>query len=431
MDRRLQTRYVKLVKSQMSASTRTAAGPAKLPQTAQAAAVTQAAWRFYNNERVSLAALIEPLREAGRLGCKASAAEFVLLAHDWSKLDYGSHPSKADRLSLTHKDDIGYDLTCSLLVDAHSGVPLAPMEMHLKTAQAVHSTSPSPPQVSDHHLDQLQPIMERSQTWQLSKRVVHIVDREADSLGHYRSWYAAGHLFLVRGDDRRVLWNGQSYLISQIVGECEQNGSFREVRKVLYHGKKARQQVAEVRVVLHKPHKTRVNGRQLDIPGPPLRLRLVISRVLDQQGGILATWILLTNVPTEEADASQIALWYYWRWQIESFYKLLKSHGQEVEAWQQESGEAIARRLLVAAMACVVVWTLQRETSPQAEEAKKVLVRLSGRQMKRKVTATAPALLAGYFVLLSITDLLESTHYNLEDLKSLATQSLPFLNPGG
>src|SRR5690606_23945683 len=104
---------------------------------------------------------------------------------------------------------------------------------------------------------------------------------------------------------------------------------------------------------------------------------------------------------------------------------------QEVEAWQQESGEAIARRLLVAAMACVVVWTLQRETSPQAEEAKKVLVRLSGRQMKRKVTATAPALLAGYFVLLSITDLLESTHYNLEDLKSLATQSLPFLNPGG
>jgi hypothetical protein len=431
MDRRLQLRYVKLVKSQMSASARTAAGPVKLPQTAQAAAATQAAWRFYNNERVSLAALAEPLREAGRLGAGASASDFILLAYDWSKLDYGAHESKTDRLQRTHQHDLGYDLTCALLVDAHSGAPLAPMELHLKTAQTVQSTSDFPPLVTDQHLDQLQPMMERAERWQLGKRVVHLVDREADSLGHYRRWHAAGHLFLVRGDDRRVLHNGQSCLISQLVRDCEQNGRFREIRAVQHRGKKARQQVAELPVTLHKPHKTRIQGRQREIVGPPLDLRLVISQVRDEQGKLLATWTLLTNVPVELADAGQIALWYYWRWRIESFYKLLKSHGQEVEAWQQESGEAIARRLLVAAMACVVVWTLERETSPQAEEIKKVLVRLSGRQMKHKVTATAPALLAGYFVLLSITDLLESTNYQLEDLKSVAAKSLPFLTPGG
>ena len=65
-------------------------------------------------------------------------------------------------------------------------------------------------------------------------------------------------------------------------------------------------------------------------------------RVVDEAGWILAEWTLLTNVPAESADASQIAMWYYWRWRIESFFKLLKSHGHHLEQWQQESGPAIA-----------------------------------------------------------------------------------------
>ena len=53
-------------------------------------------------------------------------------------------------------------------------------------------------------------------------------------------------------------------------------------------------------------------------------------------------------------DASTLALW-YWRWQIECFFKLLKSAGHELESWQQESALAIAKSLLVASMACVTV----------------------------------------------------------------------------
>lgn len=49
MDRRLQFRYQVLVKSQMSSASRTAAGPALLPEGTHAAEVTQAAWRLYNN----------------------------------------------------------------------------------------------------------------------------------------------------------------------------------------------------------------------------------------------------------------------------------------------------------------------------------------------------------------------------------------------
>jgi hypothetical protein len=216
-------------------------------------------------------------------------------------------------------------------------------------------------------------------------------------------------------------------LISEIVEHFDKAFEFKDVREVSFQGKSARQEVAEATIVLHRPHKTRTNGKQRDVAGEPLQVRLVAARVVDSDGYILAEWTLLTNVP-EDVDASQIAIWYYWRWRIESFFKLMKSHGQQLEYWQQQSGEAITRRLLVAAMACVVVWTLDRQVTPEAEETKRMLIRLSGRRMKRSVPYTFPAMLAGYFVLLSMADLLEHTDYDLRKIKALAAKALPFVD---
>jgi len=145
-------------------------------------------------------------------------------------------------------------------------------------------------------------------------------------------------------------------------------------------------------------------------------------------GEVLARWLLLTNVPASEADAATVARWYYWRWRIESYHKLLKGAGQQVEQWQQESAAALARRLLVAAMACVVVWRLARDDRPQAAAMREVLVRLSGRQMRRgKATRgfTEPALLAGLGVLLPMLELLE--HHDVADLRAMAEAALPGL----
>jgi hypothetical protein len=58
-----------------------------------------------------------------------------------------------------------------------------------------------------------------------------------------------------------------------------------------------------------------------------------VSRILSDDGDILAEWLLMTNVMT--VDASEIALWYFWRWQIECFFKLLKKAGHDLESWQR------------------------------------------------------------------------------------------------
>jgi hypothetical protein len=71
------------------------------------------------------------------------------------------------------------------------------------------------------------------------------------------------------------------------------------------------------------------------------------------------------------------------------------------EQWQQETAQALSKRLLVASLACEVVWRVARSAAPEAAAVRRLLVRLSGRQMKWGVESTEPALLAGLWVLLS------------------------------
>ena len=109
--------------------------------------------------------------------------------------------------------------------------------------------------------------------------------------------------------------------------------------------------------------------------------------------------LLLTNVTA--VNTATIALWYYWRWQIECFFKLLKQAGHHLESWQQESAAAIAKRLLVVSMACVTVWAIAADKSKEAAELRVFLIKLSGRQMRHKKEFTESCAV-GRFVGLSL-----------------------------
>ena len=425
MEVRLQKRYAKLVRAHMNAATRTAHGPRHLTEVGKSTTAAQAMWRFLDNDRVTLQKLIEPLRQLGREGCSQSDSQFVLLAHDFCKLGFGSQSRrKKDLLQLTHENDMGYDLTTSLLVEADTGITLAPMQIHVHTSEAVYSTGEYPPSCEEHHLDHLEPTMDEVSQWGLPRQVVHVIDREADSLGRLRSWQDKGHLFLVRCDDRRVQCDGEAILLSTINERLDHACDFVDAGKARYHGKKVRREVAEKRVILHMPHSEVIDGEKRKVTGKPIEVRAVFVRLVDEEGWILAEWMLLTNVPTEEADAAEVGKWYYFRWRIESFFKLLKSHGHELEYWQQESGLAIAKRLLVAAMACVVVKQLEASQSESTAKFRRYLIQLSGRRMKYGVEFTAPALLAGYYVHLAMTQYLNENDMTIEKLKYLEKTTL-------
>jgi hypothetical protein len=49
------------------------------------------------------------------------------------------------------------------------------------------------------HLDELSSRIAWIESQKLAKTLVHIIDREADSVGHMRQWSAGGSQWLVRG----------------------------------------------------------------------------------------------------------------------------------------------------------------------------------------------------------------------------------------
>jgi hypothetical protein len=428
MDVRLQKRYLQLVGAHVNAVQAVAAGIHALPGAGQSFAATQAAWRFFKNPRVTLVKLIEPLRAMGRCSAAESSSPYVLLAHDWSKMDYDTHTSKTDLTQLTNALDRGYEMGTALLVDAGNGAPLAPMDVRVRAADGSYTTESETVERHLPHLEQVLPCMKASATWQLGRTCVHVIDREADSVKHMRQWDADGHKVLLRADDRRVEFCGNIQLFSAITATLEAEQKFALTREVDFKGGCAQQFVAETDVVLTEPAWGRTpEGKNRRIPGRPLRLRLVIVQLRDDKGTRLAQWWLLTNV--WDVSAETVAMWYYWRWRIESFHKLLKSAGLELEEWRQESASAIAKRLLVAAMACVTVWQLQRLNTREAQTCQQFLVRMSGRQTKRTRPITTSALLAGLHLLLTMLEILE--HYTPDQLRVFARQAAPLLRPSG
>ena len=303
---------------------------------------------------------------------------------------------------------------------------MAPACLELEAQDGVHTTRQREPARALSALDNLAPVMAHVEGLHLGRPPVYIIDREADSVQHYRRWSKAGRHFLVRANHaRRVKYAGRE----QLLGDVAKTVPLVETRPVSFKGAAATQYVGETSVVLERPARTNrvMNGKKKhkNVSGPPITLRLIVSEIRDAAGQVLACWLLLTNLPAE-VSAATIALWYYWRWNIESYHKLLKQAGQHLECWQQDDARQLSRRLSVVAMAAVLVWQLARDKRPEAAELREVLVRLSGRQMKRgkgQPGFTNSALLAGLGILLPMLSLLEQ--HSPAELRSLARQVLP------
>ena len=407
---RLQERYEVLVQEHTGHAHPVAAGPRHLPRHG-AATAAQAAWRFYKNPRTKTTRLVAPLLDAARSAATSDCERFALVAADWSHLDYRTHADKRDRVQIGQKEELGYELFSQLLLCDRDGRPLAPLCLRLQAAAGMYSSQYDGPRPPQSQLDALAADLDYVAGLGLGKPVVSLIDAEADSVFHFRQWHPK-HYFVVRVDEARLaLFEDQELSLPAIADVLRGRHAFQRVRQVQHKGAKVEQYVAEAAVVLHRPGylNRAVDGqrKRLTRKGPPLPLRLVVSELRRADGTVVARWLLLSNVPAE-VSAATLALWYYWRWQIESFFKLLKGAGQQVEQWQQETGERILKRLLVASMACVLVWHLARSVAPQAKEARRLLVKLSGRQIEYGKEFTEEALLAGLWVLLAIVDTLEN-----------------------
>ena len=99
------------------------------------------------------------------------------------------HVNKPDTYAITHATDIGYDVQSSLLLSDRNGEPLAPVAQRLVSADGSYSTYAKNPLEAEPvktHLDELSTCIEYLEGRGFEKPLVHIIDREGDSVGHIR-----------------------------------------------------------------------------------------------------------------------------------------------------------------------------------------------------------------------------------------------------
>jgi hypothetical protein len=217
----------------MNTTEKLAAGLRPLPSAIRTSfASTQAAWRFYNNDNVTLSKLSEPILEAAHEGVAKHCHQYALCVHDWSRLNYRKHTRKKDRYQITHETDVGYDLQSSLLVSDLTGKPIAPVAQRLVTADASYATYQTEVNTTiENHLDEVSQCMECLEGQHFAKSLVHIIDREADSVAHIREWEENNMLWLTRSRvNSGVEYQGVSMQCSKVVEQLE----LKKTRKVDY-----------------------------------------------------------------------------------------------------------------------------------------------------------------------------------------------------
>jgi hypothetical protein len=385
----------------------------------------QAAWRFYNNDNVNIDSLNNPLMDEAFKLIEDGCDEYLLAIHDWSHLDYKNQEKKKECIQTRHSKNqkrysIGYDLQSTLAISDKEGRPIVPLVQNLKTSKHTYSTYKEDIDQNATHLEELQLRARYIRNIQsIKKHIVDIIDREADSIALMRYYSAHHYSFLIRGNDRsKVHYRGEDISQKELARRMDR-GEY--VKKISYKNKEVYIYVNEVDILITRDTYQRTRNadgtlKRKRVKGEAIPIRFIVERLIDKEGEVVASWLLLSNVPNS-VSSERIALWYYWRWKIESYFKLLKSSGFNLEQWQQKDPLALFKRLLIASYACVLVWKIEQDNTQRMQKIKKILIKLSGRLIERGKASTSSALLAGLWNYFSAMDLLEM--YELDELLSI------------
>ena len=258
----------------------------------------QASWRFFNNEIVDLKVENEPIVVTGAEEIKEQCKEYCLVAHDWSQIDYKYHSDKEELWERKEKRKIiGYELQSSLAISDKTGEPISPLAQNLKTSKEVYSTYSDEIGYNESHLEELGNRIRWIQSLNLGKKIVNVIDREGDSVGFLRD--IKDELFLIRVRNQPTLYwlekdirlNGKK--LSQAL-EYKKIKTIKDKKKTLtLEGCEVDIEVRRKQTIDRKINGERVQKR---IEGEPIKARFIAIKLLNEEGKVLSTWLLLSNV---------------------------------------------------------------------------------------------------------------------------------------
>jgi len=318
---------------------------------------TRAAYRLFDHPAVTAEAVLAP-----HIACtqeRLRAHSRVLCIEDTTELDYTKRQASMAGLGvLNYETRWGIYLHPTLAVTPE-GVPLGVLDWHsfvrepgsLGQEKAAHRALEEKESVR--WVDGFARVNELAET--LSEtRLTYIADREGDIYELFVEAPCPEHSadWLVRGQHHeRRLSDGR-----KLIEALEEAPVLSEIsfERPAAKGRPARtvtQQLKAVRVTLKPPYRPE---REL----PEVTVTALLAREPNPPAGEEPVeWLLLSNLPVETPEqAIETLSWYLCRWQIEIYFKVLKS-GCRVEELQLETRERLEPALaLYMIIACRVLY---------------------------------------------------------------------------
>ena len=314
-------------------------------------AATKAAYRLFDNEKVTAAAILSPHFQ--RTVERVSEHKRVFAVQDTTYLDYTHHPSTTGLGPIgTPSQDIYGFVKHTTLVLTESGLPLGCLSdaVWVRDTPDRHTRKANVPLTEKESYKWIEAFNQTQARTPEGVEVISICDREADIYEFFVQ--AQDAPFVIRAAQNRNVDDeaGQLFAVVQ-----RQPAAGQQRVKVPARGSEP---AREATVSIHFTTTTLLPPyRQL----PPQKLPAIdvsvvwVTEVNPPDDTPPLQWLLITNVEvTDFADAIQRIRWYSLRWQIEVYFKVLKS-GAKIEQCRLQTKERLLRYI---ALKSVIAWRL-------------------------------------------------------------------------
>ena len=350
-DRRRTQRLVKI-------ATHLAQSPGgTLPQAFPEWSDLKAAYRFFNQPKISFQEIQRPHWERTRAACQEPGQ--YLLIEDTSELDYTDHPMTEELGCIGDGRGRGLLLHTTLAMRIEGwDWEERPQAVALGLlSQQCWSRWGRPKRKGRETRRQLMSRSRESQRWAATLEEggppqgstwIYVADRESDFYEPIERCQRQGVDFVIRGFHDRVLSQGNGHLKVEIAKAPVRGRLSIEVRARA--GRAARTAQIEVRTLA-----LNLNGpRRLEGKRPDFQVNVVEVREINAPQGIQPLhWLLLTSLPCDTwTQVRRIIGIYTLRWCVEEYHKALKS-GAGAEDSQMERAYRIES--LVAVLGVVAV----------------------------------------------------------------------------
>ncbi|HSJ74803.1 MAG TPA: IS4 family transposase [Gemmatimonadales bacterium] len=372
-----------------------------VPSAFQGWGETQAAYRFLSNPKVTWERVLEPHRDATLQ--RAQQFPVVLCVQDTTELDYTGKQIKGLG-PLTYSQALGLYI--------HPTLAITPDRLCLGIVdQWTWARDPQTHGGKDRQHRLKRRIEEKESfrwlegyrrvcDWQSispETRLVYVADRDSDLFELFEEGLSGEAAWLIRGNRDRALVDGGH--LWQTVREAEVLGTV-EFDLPAAPQRAARHVVQTLRVArlqLRPPYRPDKNL-------PVVEVTAILAREENPPEGVEPVeWLLLTNLPVHSVEeAREKVQWYVCRWQIEVFFRILKS-GCRVEQLQLQERDRleialtfymiVAWRVLYLSMLSRIAPELPCEVVLAPEEWKAAYLVSQKKRPPRQVPSLGEALL--------------------------------------